>query len=70
MTLSDFLVETKQSATDLASAMGCETSTITRLLRGERRPSLDLAFRIEQATGGRVAARDFSSPSEPAGERV
>lgn len=59
MNLADYLRTTSQRASDLAAAVGCETSTITRFLRGERTPSLDIALRIQQATGGEVTPHDL-----------
>jgi len=65
MKLSDFLKQPDKTATDLASAVKCEVSTITRLARGERSPSLALALRIEEATGGLVKPADLIfTPSE------
>lgn len=60
MNLSQYLEQSTQSATELATAVGCETSTITRIIRGERRPSINLAARIERATGGKVSIKDFA----------
>ncbi len=60
MDLAQYLNSSKQRASELAAAVGCETSTITRILRGERRPSINLAARIERATGGKVTIRDFA----------
>lgn len=60
MNLAQYLAQSTQSATELAAAVGCETSTITRIIRGERRPSIKLAARIERATGGQVGIKDFA----------
>lgn len=65
MTLSDFLNLPDQSATALAAKIGCEVSTITRLAKGERRPSLDLALRIETETDGLVRVGDIASIFHP-----
>lgn len=35
----------------LARKLGVEPSTVTRIIRGERRPSVDLVKRIESLTG-------------------
>lgn len=35
----------------LAERLGCEPSTITRILKGQRKPSVDLARRIFAETG-------------------
>ncbi|WP_371256524.1 hypothetical protein [Nitrobacter sp. Nb-311A] len=49
-----------QTATALAMKVGCEVSTITRLAKGERSPSIDLAARIERATSGIVTIADLA----------
>ena len=71
MTLAEYLTEHK-TATALAAKVGCEVSTITRIAKGDRSPSLDLAVRIERATGGAVTVADLaavavSPPAEEAG---
>ena len=62
MTLTDYLSKSALSATEFAGLIGCEPSTITRLCRGERGPSLELALKIEAATNGSVTPKDFISP--------
>ena len=59
MTLADFLTEASLNASDFATQLGCETSTVTRILRGERKPSLELALRIERVSEGKVKPNDF-----------
>lgn len=72
MTLAEYLTE--QTATALAAKVGCEVSTITRIAKGDRSPSIDLAVRIERATDGAVTVADLaaaavavSPPAEEAG---
>jgi DNA-binding transcriptional regulator YdaS (Cro superfamily) len=70
MTLAEYLTE--QTATALAAKVGCEVSTITRIAKGDRSPSIDLAVRIERATDGAVTVADLaavavSPPTEEAG---
>lgn len=60
MNLTQYLAQAEKSASELAATIGCETSTITRIMRGERRPSINLAARIEAATGGQVSIKDFA----------
>lgn len=50
---------TEDNPTKLASRIGKSPSTITRVVKGERRPSFGLAKLIEGATGGKVMARDL-----------
>jgi transcriptional regulator with XRE-family HTH domain len=59
MKLAHYLDEKSLNATAFAAAVGVEPSTVTRLLRGERTPSLALAARIRAATEGKVTADDF-----------
>lgn len=70
MQLTEYLSQPAHTATALAAKVGCEVSTITRLAKGERTPSIDLAFRIERATSGVVTMADLalasSNPSEVA----
>ena len=67
MDLSTYFRETKTTATALAEQLGVRVSTITRLREGRRAASLDLALRIERATGGLVRAEDL--PAQRTTER-
>lgn len=49
--LHDHLRTAGKRPAALAKELGVTPSTITRILRGERKPSVDLARRISQATG-------------------
>ncbi|WP_183921586.1 helix-turn-helix transcriptional regulator [Sphingomonas sp. BK069] len=66
MRLSAFLELPGQRATDIARKCGVAVSTITRVAKGEKRPSMDLAEKIRAATNGAVSADDFLPPFEPA----
>ena len=55
-----------QSATKLARQCNVAVSTITRVARGEKQPSLDLMVKIRAATGGAVRADDHLPPFEEA----
>lgn len=61
MKLADYISEKQTTASRLAGEVGVPVSTITRLLRGERRPGIELVARITAATGGAVSAEDFFS---------
>ena len=52
--LSVWMAEQKVSQFDLADALSVKQSTISRLCAGARRPSWDLAVKIEQLTHGKV----------------
>jgi len=43
----------------LADRMNVSPSTLTRPLKGERNASMDLALKVEEATGKRVSAGEF-----------
>jgi len=59
MKLSHWLKKTGTSARELASRAGTTEATISRLRHGRAKPSLDLAQRLADATGGAVTANDF-----------
>lgn len=61
--LANHLSETGKRPAQLAQELGVEPSTITRILKGERRPSPDLAKRISDATG--VPIVDLLYPASP-----
>lgn len=46
----------------LSKAIKCSRPMVTRLRRGQASPSLALAHRIREATGGAVTADDFLPP--------
>lgn len=66
MKLTDYISSKKMTASQFAGEVGVPASTITRLLRGERRPGINLISRIVQATEGRVTAEDFLPPAPAA----
>lgn len=61
MTLAEYLEAEGLKPTQFAQALGAEPSTVTRMVHGERGPSLDMALRIEAATDGKVTVRDWPS---------
>jgi transcriptional regulator with XRE-family HTH domain len=67
-TLHDYLSSRSISQKAFADAAGVDKSIISRLVRGEIRPSLDLAFAIERLTGREVLAESWSreKPQEAA----
>lgn len=62
MRLADFLKLPDQSATDLARSCGVAVSTITRVAKGEKKPSLALMEEIRLQTRGAVAPNDYLPP--------
>ena len=57
--LHRYLKQPGQSMAALAARVGVFPSTITRPLKGERQPSIELAKEIERKTNGEITARDF-----------
>jgi transcriptional regulator with XRE-family HTH domain len=66
MKLDRYLSERSLSARALARQLDVSESYLSRLLSGERGPSLAMAHRIREATGGAVTADDFLPASEAA----
>jgi DNA-binding transcriptional regulator YdaS (Cro superfamily) len=62
------LIEWKQlkniSNKDMAKLIGIHFSYVTHILKNRRRPSPDLALKIEQATGGQVTAMELLYPAK------
>src|ERR1044071_9169535 len=58
MQLSDWLKQSKTTRADFARGVGISAGRITQICEGEM-PSLDLAERIAQVTGGAVTPNDF-----------
>lgn len=59
MTLDEYMGDRKISDTAMAALVGVSQPYIWRIRRGERRPSILVAFRIEEATKGAVKAASF-----------
>lgn len=64
MRLEAFLALPGQQATDLARKCNVAVSTITRLAKGQKAPSMRMAERIRSATNGAVRPDDFLPPFE------
>lgn len=64
MKLADYLDKHKIRPSVFAATIGTPASTITRLLKGERSPGVDLLAKIADATKGRVTPNDFL-PDQP-----
>lgn len=65
MKLATYLSENGKTPSAFAAEIGCPASTVTRLLRGERSPGVDLMAKIKNATGGKVAPDDFLPTPQP-----
>lgn len=56
MTLSDWLRTQGWTQEQLGQAVGCEQSTVSRIVAGKMSISLHLALKIQQVTEGQVMA--------------
>jgi hypothetical protein len=54
--LAAYLAKTNTSYAEFARVVGADRARIQRCAKGERRPGLDLALAIEEATQGAVPA--------------
>lgn len=61
MKLAQYLSQNEIKPSVFAAEIGVAPSTITRLIKGERSPRLDLIRLIREKTGGAVTADDFMS---------
>lgn len=61
MKLETYLTKNKIKPAAFAATLEVAPSTITRIIRGERTPRIDLIAKIQTATGGEVTASDFMS---------
>lgn len=61
MKLEQYLKENDIKPVAFATMLEVAPSTITRILRRERTPQIDLIAKIKAATGGAVTMEDFLS---------
>lgn len=61
MDLKAYLEETGEKQTTFAARVNTTVGTISRIVGGTLRPSLDLAHRIERATDGKVTTELWES---------
>lgn len=59
MTLTKYREKYGLTLAVLASDIGCSIAMLNFVERGLRAPSMDMAYRIERATKGRVSIRDL-----------
>lgn len=68
MKLAAYLEKQNLSDDDFAALVGRHRTTILRWRNGGARPDWDALHAIEEATGGKVTARDFLGPKQPSKE--
>jgi transcriptional regulator with XRE-family HTH domain len=70
MTLSEYLAQHSINVSVFAAKVGVPSSTISRVLKRQRDPGLELLAKIREATDGAVTPNDFlpapDRRSEPA----
>lgn len=64
MTLKEYLKLRQISVNEFAKDVGIDYTYVSRLKNGERRPSPDVALRIEKATQGMVTRMDLLYPEK------
>ena len=66
MTLQEFLKSNGETVAGFADRIGASTTAIRKITYGQRQPSLNLAIRITNATGGKVTSADMALRTEAA----
>ena len=66
MMIREYLDKHRMTASAMAELLGVEVSTVTRMARREKAPSLALALRIQILTNGDVMASDLALSPPPA----
>lgn len=60
--LRTFLSQTRTKQAELAKRLGVSCGYMSELVKGDKTPGLELAVKIEDATGGAVPARSWVAP--------
>ena len=63
--LASFMGKANLTDAELARRVGRERSTITKLRRGQAKPSLDLAVKIAALSEGAVPPTAYPAPKKP-----
>jgi DNA-binding transcriptional regulator YdaS (Cro superfamily) len=67
MLLREYLFHRRINATKAAQEIGCSTPTLTRLLAGDRKVSLETGVKIEKWSNGEVSCADLLLEGPPTG---
>jgi transcriptional regulator with XRE-family HTH domain len=59
MGLQEYLEQREETVRTFAERIGRSPSTLTRLMRGERNPSLSIAEDVQAGTRGKVTREEF-----------
>jgi DNA-binding transcriptional regulator YdaS (Cro superfamily) len=65
MTLKEYLEKKKIGISKFAQIAGLKQPYASLLVNQKRRPSPEMALRIEQATNGKVTTRELLYPEKP-----
>ena len=65
MKLNEYLKKYKIKTIDFARQIECQQSYVSLLTKGKRRPSPELALRIQEATEGKVTILELLFPDHP-----
>jgi hypothetical protein len=65
MTLTEYLAHHKIPLRKMAATLGRDVSEVWRWANGQRTPSLEIALKIQEATGGAVEPKSFMRGDAP-----
>ena len=68
MMMRKFLIENKLTQREAAAILGISRPHLSQVVSGSKRPSLDLAVRIERLTDGAVPVSSWVDDSDSASE--
>lgn len=63
--LANYLKDKRIKQKDFAETIGVSEGYLSQMCKGTHSPSLSMAIRIEDATGGAVAVRDLLPTNHP-----
>lgn len=64
MDLKDYLESRCLSRKEFADLVGINVASVTNYILGHRRPILEIALKIQEATQGKVSAADLLKPKK------
>jgi plasmid maintenance system antidote protein VapI len=68
MELKVYLKSSKISQRKFSDSLGIHYMHLSKIIRRERRPSANLALRIQEATGGKVPVMELLYPGKQTGK--
>ena len=67
MELREYLFKHRKTQTEMAKQLGVSTNHLSQIVRNERRPSIELAIKIEKLTEGEVTKEELIFPNNGKG---